>query len=241
VSGVDVRSFLGDHSWVAEGIAGLLEQGLIAPDWAEALAPVDDRIVALGRFLRSEPAYQPTGHNIFRAFRRPLADVRVLVVGQDPYPNPRHPIGLCFAVDPEVRPLPASLVNIYRELHDDVGVVPPEHGDLSAWSDRGVMLLNRVLTVRPGASNSHKGKGWEDVTGQAIDALAARGGPLVAVLWGNDAKNLQPRLGDVPAVTSVHPSPLSAHRGFFGSKPFSQVNALLERQGAEPVDWSLPE
>ena len=112
-------------------------------------------------------------------------------------------------------------------------MTPPAHGDLSAWSDQGVMLLNRVLTVRPGASNSHKGKGWEDVTGCAIDALAARGGPLVAILWGNDARNLQPRLGGVPAVTSVHPSPLSAHRGFFGSKPFSQANALLERQGGD--------
>ena len=226
---------------MAEGIAGLLERDLISRDWAEALAPVDGRIAEMGRFLRGEPAYQPAGDRIFRAFQRPLADVRVLIVGQDPYPNPRHPIGLCFAVDPDVRPLPPSLANIYRELQDDVGVTPPAHGDLSAWSDQGVMLLNRVLTVRPGASNSHKGKGWEDVTGCAIDALAARGGPLVAVLWGNDAKNLQPRLGAVPAVTSVHPSPLSAHRGFFGSKPFSQVNALLEAQGAAPVDWTLPE
>ena len=225
---------------MAEGLQGLLEKGLIAEDWAEALAPVDDRIIEIGRFLRSEPAYQPAGELIFRAFRRPLADVRVLVVGQDPYPNPRHPIGLCFAVDPDVRPLPPSLLNIYRELQDDVGVTPPEHGDLSAWSDQGVMLLNRVLTVRPGVSNSHKGKGWEDVTACAIDVLAARGGPLVAILWGNDAKNLQPRLGNVPAVTSVHPSPLSAHRGFFGSKPFSQVNALLVQQGGRPVDWSLP-
>ena len=166
--------------------------------------------------------------------------MRVLIVGQDPYPNPRHPIGLCFAVNADVRPLPPSLVNIYKELQDDVGVTPPAHGDLSAWSDQGVMLLNRVLTVRPGASNSHKGKGWEEVTACAIDALADRGGPLVAILWGNDAKNLQPRLGGVPAVTSVHPSPLSAHRGFFGSKPFSQANALLEQQGAAPVDWSLP-
>ena len=225
---------------MAEGIQGLLEKDLIARDWADALAPVDDRIIGIGRFLRTEIAYQPAGRHIFRAFQRPLAEVRVLIVGQDPYPNPQHPIGLCFAVNPEVRPLPASLVNIYKELESDVGVTPPAHGDLSAWSDQGVMLLNRVLTVRPGASNSHKGKGWEDVTACAIDALAARGGPLVAILWGNDAKNLQPRLGGVPAVTSVHPSPLSAHRGFFGSKPFSKANALLEQQGAAPVDWSLP-
>jgi uracil-DNA glycosylase len=228
---------------VASALEGLVEKGLVAPDWAAALAPVDDRIAQMGQFLRSELAagrgYQPAGEHVLRAFQRPLAEVKVLVVGQDPYPNPRHPIGLCFAVNRDVRPLPPSLVNIYRELQDDIGVTPPEHGDLSAWSERGVMLLNRVLTVRPGASNSHKGKGWEDVTACAIDALAARGGPLVAVLWGNDAKNLQPRLVGVPAVTSVHPSPLSAHRGFFGSKPFSRVNALLAEQGGQPVDWSL--
>ena len=226
-------------------LAGLVEKGLVASDWAAALAPVDGRIAEMGQFLRAELAagrgYQPAGDHVLRAFQQPLADVRVLIVGQDPYPNPRHPIGLCFAVNADVRPLPPSLANIYRELQDDVGVTPPAHGDLSAWSDQGVMLLNRVLTVRPGASNSHKGKGWEAVTGCAIDALAARGGPLAAILWGNDAKSLQPRLGGVPAVTSAHPSPLSAHRGFFGSKPFSQVNGLLEQQGGKPVDWSLPE
>lgn len=226
-------------------LGGLVDKGLVAPDWAATLAPVDDRIAEMGRFLRAELAagrsYQPAGDRIFRAFKRPLADVRVLIVGQDPYPNPRHPIGLCFAVDAEVRPLPPSLANIYKELQDDLGLTMPAHGDLTAWSQRGVMLLNRVLTVRPGASNSHKGKGWEEVTACAIDALAARGGPLVAILWGNDARNLQPRLGAVPAVTSVHPSPLSAHRGFFGSKPFSTANALLVEQGGEPLDWSLPE
>jgi uracil-DNA glycosylase len=226
---------------VADGIAGLLDQGLIAPDWAEALAPVDARIVEIGRFLRTEPAYLPAGRHIFRAFQRPLADVRVLIVGQDPYPTPGHPIGLSFAVDAHVRPLPRSLANIYRELHDDLGLTPPAHGDLSAWSDRGVMLLNRVLTVRPGASDSHQGKGWEDVTDRAIDALAARGGPLAAILWGRKAQHLQPRLGSVPAVTSVHPSPLSASGGFFGSRPFSRVNALLVDQGGEPVDWALAE
>ncbi|GAB3249279.1 uracil-DNA glycosylase [Nocardioides dilutus] len=229
---------------MASALAGLVGKGLVAPDWAAALAPVDDRIAQMGQFLRAELAagrgYQPAGEHVLRAFQRPLAEVRVLIVGQDPYPNPRHPIGLCFAVNPDVRPLPPSLANIYRELQDDVGVTPPAHGDLSAWSERGVMLLNRVLTVRPGASNSHKGKGWEDVTACAIDALAARGGPLVAVLWGADAQKLEPRLGGVPAVTSPHPSPLSAHRGFFGSRPFSKVNALLAEQGADALDWSLP-
>lgn len=216
----------------------------MAPDWAEALAPVDDRIAAMGEFLRAEVAagrgYQPAGERVFRAFERPLADVRVLVVGQDPYPNPAHPIGLSFAVEAHVRPLPGSLRNVYAELRDDLGVETPAHGDLSAWADQGVMLLNRCLTVRPGDSNSHQGKGWEEVTQRAIEALAARGGPLVAVLWGSKAQALTPVLGDVPVVASAHPSPLSAHRGFLGSRPFSRVDALLREQGAEPVDWRLP-
>ena len=220
----------------------------MAPDWAEALAPVEDRIAGMGRFLRAEleagRAYLPHGDHVFRAFRRPLAEVRVLVVGQDPYPTPGHPIGLCFAVDGHVRPLPKSLVNIYRELAQDVGVAPPEHGDLSAWTDQGVMLLNRVLTVRPGAPASHRGQGWEHVTACAIAALVRRaeaGAPLAAILWGNDARGLRPHLGPIPSVESPHPSPLSAHRGFFGSRPFSRVNQLLVERGGEPVDWSIPE
>lgn len=224
-------------------LAGLVEKGLVAPDWAEALAPVDDRIAALGRFLREEVAagrgYQPAGDLVFRAFRRPLADVRVLVVGQDPYPNPSHPIGLSFAVAPGVRPLPGSLVNIYKELEDDLGHVPVAHGDLTAWADQGVMLLNRVLTVRPGDSNSHRGHGWEEVTSCAISALAARGGPCVAILWGNPAQALKPLLGPIPWVSSAHPSPLSAYRGFFGSRPFSRVDRMLEELGGDPVDWKL--
>ncbi|NPC45407.1 uracil-DNA glycosylase [Nocardioides sp. zg-1230] len=225
-------------------LAGLVDKGLVAPDWAEALAPVDERIAEMGRFLREEVAaghgYQPAGDLVMRAFQRPLADVRVLVVGQDPYPNPAHPIGLSFAVERHAWPLPPSLVNIYVELRDDLGIVPPRHGDLSAWADQGVMLLNRTLTVRPGDSNSHQGKGWEAVTERAITALAERGGPCAAVLWGRHAQKLRPLLGDVPCVESAHPSPLSARRGFFGSRPFSTVNRLLEEQGAEPVDWTLP-
>ena len=225
-------------------LAGLVEQGLMAPDWAAALAPVDDRIGRMGQFLRDELAagrpYLPAGENVFRAFRRPLADVRVLVVGQDPYPTPGHPIGLSFAVEQHVWPLPKSLVNIYLELRSDLDVVPPRHGDLSAWSDQGVMLLNRVLTVRPGQAASHRGRGWEEVTERAITALVERGGPCVAILWGSDARSLKPLLGQVPWVESAHPSPLSAYRGFFGSQPFSRVNRMLEEQGAAPVDWTLP-
>lgn len=229
---------------LVKGLGGLVERGLMAADWAEALAPVDQQVLALGDFLRDELAlgrpYLPEGDRVFAAFRRPLADVRVLIVGQDPYPTPGHPIGLSFAVERHVRPLPASLRNIYTELAADLGVVPPEHGDLTAWSERGVMLLNRSLTVRPGAPASHANKGWEKVTGRAIEALVARGGPLVAILWGRHAQSLIPALGSVPYVASVHPSPLSAHRGFFGSRPFSRVNELLVEQGAEPIDWALP-
>ena len=227
------------------GLNGLVERGLMAADWAQALAPVEERVTAMGVFLREQLAlgrpYLPEGDRIFAAFRRPLAEVRVLIVGQDPYPTIGHPIGLSFAVERHVRPLPASLRNIYTELASDLGVTPPEHGDLTAWSERGVMLLNRSLTVRPGAPASHAGKGWEEVTACAISALVARGGPLVAVLWGRNAQSLKPILGQVPYVESVHPSPLSAHRGFFGSRPFSRVNELLVAQGAEPMDWSLPE
>ena len=216
---------------------------LVAPDWAVALAPVEPQLRAAGQFLRDEVAagrgYLPAGDAVLRAFRRPLADVRVLVVGQDPYPTPGHPMGLSFSVQPDVRPLPRSLTNIFTELVADVGVAPPRNGDLSPWADQGVMLLNRVLTVRPGAPASHRRQGWEAVTDRAIAALVERGGPLVAVLWGRDAQSLKPALGHVPTVESVHPSPLSASRGFFGSRPFSRVNELLVAQGAQPVDWSL--
>ncbi len=217
---------------------------LMASDWAEAMAPVEPEIHAMGEFLRSEIAaghsYLPAPDAIFRAFRTPLSQVRVLVTGQDPYPTPGHPMGLSFSVRPDVRPLPRSLANIYTELQADLGIAPAAHGDLSAWADRGVMLLNRCLTVRPGESASHRGKGWEAVTDRAIAALVDRGGPLVAILWGRDAQSLAPRLGAVPRIESAHPSPLSASRGFFGSRPFSRANDALRAQGAEPVDWALP-
>jgi uracil-DNA glycosylase len=217
---------------------------LVAPDWAEALAPVEDTVARMGEFLRSEIAagrgYLPAGENVLRAFHRPLAQVKVLVVGQDPYPTPGHPVGLSFSVAPDVRPIPRSLANIYRELMADVGVPAPSNGDLTPWADQGVLMLNRVLTVQPGKSAAHRGKGWESVTEQAIHALVDRGGPLVAILWGRDAQTLKPMLGSVPYVESAHPSPMSADRGFFGSRPFSRVNALLAEQGAAPVDWRLP-
>lgn len=217
---------------------------LVAPDWAAALAPVEDRIAAMGAFLREEVAgghgYLPAGEDILRAFTRPLAEVRVLILGQDPYPTPGNAVGLSFSVAPEVRPLPGSLVNIYRELKADLGIEPAPHGDLTHWFEQGVLLLNRVLTVRPGAPASHRGKGWEEVTACAVEALAARGGPLVAILWGRDAQTARPLLGEVPVLASAHPSPLSARSGFFGSRPFSQANLLLDEQGAAPIDWRIP-
>lgn len=217
---------------------------LMAPDWAAALADVEPQVRAMGDLLRAEVAegrtYLPAPGDVLAAFRRPMADVKVLVVGQDPYPTPGHPMGLSFSVQPHVRPVPRSLQNIYAELAADVGVPTPAHGDLTAWADQGVMLLNRVLTVRPGEPGSHRGRGWEQVTEAAIKALVARGGPLVAILWGRDAQTLKPWLGTVPTVESAHPSPLSARRGFFGSRPFSRVDALLVEQGGTPVDWTLP-
>jgi len=217
---------------------------VLGPGWPEALAPVAGTISDLGDFLREERAagrgFLPAGSNVLRAFSRPLADVRVLIVGQDPYPTPGHPVGLSFSVAPDVRPLPKSLVNIFREYGDDLGHPPPATGDLSPWADAGVLLLNRVLSVAPGQPGSHRNRGWEQVTDQAIRALAAREEPLVAILWGRDARNLRPLLGATPCIESAHPSPLSASGGFFGSRPFSRANELLVARGAEPVDWRLP-
>ncbi|AIT60970.1 uracil-DNA glycosylase [Corynebacterium doosanense] len=205
--------------------------------WQPVLAPVEDRIHAMGDFLRAEPAYLPAGDDVLRAFHDPFDDVRVLIIGQDPYPTPGHAMGLSFSTQPGVAP-PRSLVNIYRELRDDLGIPPRDDGDLTGWTGQGVLLLNRVLTVRPGAAASHRGKGWEEVTEHAIRALASRGQPLVAILWGRDAQSAARFLGDTPRIESAHPSPLSASRGFFGSRPFSRANDALRAQGAPPIDWS---
>lgn len=219
---------------------------IMDPGWAKALEPVADRISAMGEFLRAENAagrgYLPSGENVLRAFQRPFDAVRVLVVGQDPYPTPGHPMGLSFSVAPDVSPIPRSLANIFAEYSKDLGHPTPTCGDLSPWSDQGVLMLNRVLTVSPGKPASHRGKGWEEVTEQAIRSLVARDEPLVAILWGRDAATLKPLLAEaeVPYIESAHPSPLSASRGFFGSRPFSRVNELLDELGAEPVDWRLP-
>lgn len=216
---------------------------LVEAGWAKALQPVAAEVRAMGEFLRAELAagrsYLPAGEHVLRAFNQPFEDVRVLIVGQDPYPTPGHPVGLSFSVAPDVRPVPRSLQNIYRELHEDLGVPIPSNGDLTPWTKQGVLLLNRVLTVQPGKSGSHAGKGWERVTDQAVRALAARDQPLVAILWGRQAQSLEPLLSDADCLKSVHPSPLSASGGFFGSRPFSRANELLVKRGGKPVDWQL--
>lgn len=231
-------------------LAGLPLQELVAADWAEALAPVEaklrDVLAFLGREVAECHEVLPLPSNVLRAFRQPLADVRVLIVGQDPYPTPGHAVGLSFAVDGATRPIPRSLANIYKELEADLGLPPRVHGDLSGWADQGVLLLNRVLSVRAGEAGSHRNKGWEAITAAAISAVANRvtsGGspaPLVAILWGRDAGTVLPLLGSTPVISSAHPSPLSASRGFFGSRPFSRANTLLGEQGDGTVNWELP-
>jgi uracil-DNA glycosylase len=217
---------------------------LVGAGWAEVLAPVEPTVRDLGRFLRDEAeagrGYLPAGDRIFAAFQLPFEEVRALIVGQDPYPTPGHPIGLCFAVAPDVRPLPRSLANIFREYQDDLGEPEPANGDLTPWVEQGVLLLNRCLTVRPGAPASHRGRGWEMITDAAIDALVTRERSMVSLLWGKDARSLAPRLGALPRIESAHPSPMSANRGFFGSRPFSRANALLAERGEQPIDWRLP-
>lgn len=216
----------------------------LGPGWGVPMASQHRNLAQLGDFLREEQAagrrFLPSPSRILAAFQEPFEDVRVLLVGQDPYPTPGHPIGLCFSVAPDVRPVPKSLQNIYREYQSDLGLPAPSCGDLTPWTRQGVMLLNRVLTVRAGDPASHRGKGWEAFTEQAIRVLVARRRPLVAILWGRDARNLRPMLGDTPVIESAHPSPLSAARGFFGSRPFSRTNALLAQRGADPIDWRLP-
>jgi uracil-DNA glycosylase len=222
----------------ARPLHDLVEQG-----WANALQPVTDQVAAMGQFLRAEIAagrcYLPEGQNVLRAFTSPFDQVRVLMVGQDPYPTPGHAVGLSFSVAPEVRPLPRSLENIFAEYANDLSYPAPSCGDLTPWAQRGVLLLNRVLTVRPGTPASHRGKGWEAITEHAIRALVARKQPMVAILWGKDASTLKPMLGNCAAIESPHPSPLSASRGFFGSRPFSRANELLSQMGADPIDWQL--
>lgn len=231
-------------------MAALPLEELMAGDWAAALAGVEPDLRAVLGFLAAEAVagheVLPSPSNVLRAFRQPLADVKVLIVGQDPYPTPGHAVGLSFAVAPGTRPIPRSLANIYKELEADLGVPARVHGDLTAWAEQGVLLLNRVLSVRAGAAGSHRGKGWEGITTAAVTAVTERRKadgsrlPLVALLWGKEAEAFRPLLSGAAVVSSAHPSPLSASRGFFGSRPFSRANALLAEQGSPGVTWELP-
>ncbi|MDR1033350.1 MAG: uracil-DNA glycosylase [Bifidobacteriaceae bacterium] len=221
--------------------------------WQRALEPVRDKINALMQSLNyiNEP-YLPLNNNVFRAFSYPFNDVKVLIVGQDPYPNPEYAMGLSFSVPQSVYPLPKSLQNMFLELRNDIGTPISRNGDLSRWSAQGVMLMNRVLTVYPGRANSHRNVGWEQVTAAATGALiqrrTANGAqkPLVIILWGNNAKELLPVIktynantqsSNIYVIESAHPSPLSANRGFFGSKPFSRTNAFLTHCSEVPINW----
>jgi uracil-DNA glycosylase len=211
-----------------------LEPETCKPYWAD-----------LTRFVTAERAahaVMPPADDVFNAFKfTPLDDVKVLLLGQDPYPTPGVAHGLCFSVLPGVK-VPASLKNIYRELQDDVGATPVPHGYLASWARQGVLMLNACLTVRANEPNSHAGKGWEKFTDAAIRAVNDRAGPAVFLLWGSYAQK-KTKLIDAErhtVIKGVHPSPLSAANGFFGSRPFSAVNAALEGHGVGPIDWQLP-
>ena len=209
------------------------------PSWQQALAGQHDLLDQIEANVSTDAAVAPAMPMVMRAFEQPVDSVRVLLVGQDPYPGPGHAIGLSFAVAPEVSPLPRSLQNMMRELRDDLGKDVSNGGDLQRWSSQGVMLLNRHLTTSSGTSAAHFDAGWARFTDAAISVLnRARGRKLVAILWGNEAIALQRLLADVQVVSSAHPSPLSARRGFFGSKPYSKTNEALKFVGEQPIDWS---
>lgn len=246
----------------------------VAPAWCDVLAGLGPQLGRVGDELAARLAagerILPAPQHVFRALSIPPEDVRVLIIGQDPYPTEGHPIGLAFACDASVRPLPRSLVNIYRELADDVGLAPAAHGDLSRWLAQGVMLLNSSLTVTRGEAGSHSRCGWHEVTGAIVSELGRRGarrqgsgqhgpgrygsghygsgqqtqgqygaGAPVCILWGRHAQSFDPMLQEHPVIKSAHPSPLSARRGFFGSRPFSRANQALVSMGYDPIDWTV--
>ncbi|MFH0412507.1 uracil-DNA glycosylase [Corynebacterium sp. L4756] len=202
------------------------------PDWQPILGPA---LEAVDPAVYAEDTL-PARSDILRAFDIAPADVRVLIVGQDPYPTPGHAMGLSFSTQPGIKP-PRSLVNIFKELEADLGLPAPVDGNLLPWFNQGVMLLNRVLTVSAGNAGSHRRKGWEAVTEAAIRALNSP--QLVAILWGKDAQSVERFIPDAHIIASPHPSPLSARRGFFGSRPFSRANEALVQAGSHPIDWRL--
>jgi uracil-DNA glycosylase len=198
---------------------------------------------AIGERLDRNPSHKalltPLPENILQAFATPPENIRVLIVGQDPYPGAGHATGLAFSVGHKVHPVPPTLRNIRAEYAVDLGLPLPSHGDLSRWSRHGVFLLNRHLTTLVGSPGAHRALGWSRFTDLVISGLVKRGHFFVPILWGRQAQELAPLLGSLPRIESAHPSPLSARRGFFGSRPFSQTNQILEGHGLNPLDWDL--
>lgn len=218
----------------------------ISNDWLEPLTPEFRKpyYANLYQTVRNEyNSHQvfPNADDIFNAFAfTPLANVKAVILGQDPYHNDGQAHGLCFSVKPDVA-VPPSLVNIYKELQDDLGCYVPNHGYLKKWADQGILLLNTVLTVRAHQANSHRGIGWEEFTDAAIRILNEQDRPIVFILWGRPAQMKKAMLNNPKhlILEAPHPSPLSAYRGFFGSRPFSQTNKFLEMNGVEPIDWQI--
>ena len=219
----------------------LVSSGQVHPSWLPALEKCRHDLAKLELFLTSQIAtgiqILPEPDNIFRALTMPVDKVKVVIIGQDPYPIPGHAMGLAFSVPNGVSPLPRSLSNIFTELQSDIGCDRLLNGDLTNWADQGVLLLNRVLTVSAGNVGSHRGRGWEKITASLVQFLVGKNPSVVAVLWGKDAQQLKPEFPHENVIVSVHPSPLSASKGFFGSKPFSQSNFILKKQDLETIAW----
>jgi uracil-DNA glycosylase len=211
--------------------------------WAELLGEQTlDLLDPIGEHLDARSATEqivPAPHHIFRALTLHPDDVSVIIIGQDPYPTPGHAMGLSFSVPEGVWPLPPTLKNILQELSNDVGVTPPRHGNLQSWHRQGVLLLNRHLTTQAHHPGAHRRLGWATFTDRVVQALVEANTNRVAILWGKEAHSVSPLLGSTPTISSPHPSPLSAHRGFFGSTPFSLANKHLQSMGRGPIDWNL--
>ena len=221
---------------------GAISNDWLAPLGAEFKKPYYKKLYETVKQEYQTRAVYPDANDIFNAFDfTPLSKVKVVILGQDPYHNENQAHGLSFSVKPEQKEIPPSLVNIYQELHDDLGCFIPNNGYLKKWAEQGVMLLNTVLTVRAHQANSHRGIGWEEFTDAAIRILAGQDRPMVFILWGRPAQMKKPMLTNPKhlILEAPHPSPLSAYRGFFGSRPFSKTNEYLEANGLEPVDWQI--
>lgn len=218
---------------------------LLPDTWRSFLGDdLDSLLHTIGGELDKRAGHEdilPAADQVFRALTTPPTHVEVLIIGQDPYPTPGHATGLAFSVPRSVWPLPPTLRNILRELTEDTGVPLPRHGNLRSWQDQGVLLLNRHLTTAAHLPAAHQSIGWAGVTGRIVERLSAARPHLVSILWGRHAQELHPLLHDTRVVSSPHPSPLSARRGFFGSRPFTAVNKYREAMGLGPIDWSLDE